>query len=94
MQREVMRYGKGTELTVTRPWGLFLAGAARCPDGKVRRLKRIAGVADTLFTIPAAVEYKRKTVSGYVTLREDDEGERVVEFVPYVNRKNGHLFEV
>lgn len=92
VNREIMAYGQGTNLIVTRPWGLYLGGSARCPDGKVRRLKRISTTADTYSTVPAAVQARGKTVSGYVTVVEDSDGERVIEFVPYSNGKNANVF--
>jgi hypothetical protein len=93
-------YADGTFLTSTQPWGLFMGGAALCPDGKVRRLKRIAGTADTFFSVPAAVEVRGRTVTGYVTVQtreglstptEDDPP--IVKFFPVKNRKNSDAFE-
>lgn len=85
------QYAKGTFLKIQYPWGIYRGGAAMCPDGKVRRLKRISKTADTFFSIPAAVSYKGTTVSGYVSVA-DYEDDRIVKFHPYANLKNGHLF--
>jgi hypothetical protein len=85
-------YSKGTYLWCYKPWDTYAAGAAICPDGKLRRLKRIAFCADTFSTIPASVEYKGKTVAGFVTFKGERPNE-YVEFVPYKFRKNGGLFD-
>ena len=68
MSIETRGYATGTELTQTFPWGLFTTGRAICPDGKVRRLHRIAPTADTFFSVPAAVKVRGRTVSGYITV--------------------------
>jgi hypothetical protein len=76
-----------TYLDQSFPWGLYRGGAALCPDGKVRKLKRIATTADTFFSIPASVTVRGRTVAGYVTVKE-----AVVEFHPYLYRKNHSAF--
>lgn len=63
-------YANGTHLTTSGHWDVFTSGAAMCPDGKVRALKRIAITADTFFSIPAAVRVKGRTVSGFVTVKD------------------------
>ena len=68
MRVERRGYAKGTYLEHTRPWGLYVSGAALCADGKVRKLRRIADTADTYSTVPAAVRVKGKTVTGFVTV--------------------------
>lgn len=92
-------YAKETFLRISYPWGLFQSGAAECPDGIVRRLKRIAQTADTFFSIPASVVAHGKTIAGYVTVETvsglstatiDDPA--IVRFVPYTYRKNGSVF--
>lgn len=94
-----MQYAQGTELKTTQPWGIFISGRALCPDGKVRALKRIAICADTFFSIPAAISFKGKTVSGFVTVETvegfstpTDDDPAIVKFVPYAYGKNGNLF--
>jgi hypothetical protein len=99
MQTQKYEYAKGTHLVRTNAWGLTVSGAAECPDGKVRKLKRISSTPDTFFSIPAAVRVNGKTVAGYVTIetvagntvRFDNDPE-IVRFIPYTYRKNGRVF--
>jgi len=88
---ETRQYARGTSVTVTTPWGLFVKGKAVCPDGKVRTV-RLAQTADTFFSIPASVKYRGKTVAGYATFNEDGDG-RWMEFRVVNNRKNSGAFQ-
>lgn len=95
MNIERTRYGNNTWLSVSYPWGLNVAGAAMCTDGKVRTLKRISETADTFFSVPAAVTVDGKTVSGYVTIEAASGSTHpspsdppVVKFVAYRYGKN------
>ncbi len=63
-------YANDTWLETCTMWDLYCHGAALCSDGKVRALARIAAVADTFFTIPAAVKVDGKTVSGVVAFKD------------------------
>jgi hypothetical protein len=63
---------------------------ALCADG-VRRYARITSEPDTFFSIPAQVKVQGKTVSGFITGRERDDGESDYSFVAYSYGKNGHL---
>lgn len=87
MARDVRHYGHHTHLIVDYPWGHYIGGRVMCSDGKVRSLKRIADTADTFFSIPAAVNVGKRTVTGYVTIDEVN-GESVVLFIAYEYRKN------
>lgn len=74
------------------PWQIPVAVKhCLCPDG-TRRRARITGQADTYFSIPASVTVRGVTVSGFVTGREGENGERDYEFIPYTYRKNAHMF--
>lgn len=64
------QYAMGTYLRTGGPWDVFTGGAALCPDGHVRTLKRIAITADTFFSIPAAVTVRGRTISGYVSVTD------------------------
>lgn len=73
---------------------------ALCPDNKIRKITLTnGGNADTFFSIPARVQVKGKTVTGYVTI-ETKEGystatendPAMVKFVAYVYGKNGAIF--
>lgn len=89
---ETMRYAEGTELRVSRPWGLYQGGKALCSDGKIRALKRISVTADTFFSVPASVRVNGKTVAGYITFDTvGDNARPTVLFKAYTYRKNGHL---
>jgi hypothetical protein len=70
-----------------RPWKVT---KALCADG-VRRTAWIAGEADTFFSIPARVKVKGKTVAGFVTGRDREDGVKDFEFVAYQYRKNAPL---
>src|SRR5574343_1357254 len=63
---KVHEHERETYLVTGGMWGVFVGGAAICPDGKLRKLSRIAPCADSCWTIPASVKYKGKTVSGYL----------------------------
>ena len=59
---------------------------ARCPDGKVHRVK--IGLPDTFFSIPGTCQVRGVRVAGYVCFADDGE----VEFRPYLYRKNHAVF--
>lgn len=95
-----MNYALGTSLE-PHP-GPFSCGYARgkalCSDGKVRALRFTDGIADTFFSVPARVQVKGKTVSGYATVETvegystvTDGDPAVVKFVAYSYGKNGGL---
>ena len=93
-------YADGTYLDVSYPWGGYLGGSAICPDGRSRRLKRIATTADTYFSVPASISYQGRTVSGYVTIEtrdgfsvSTDDDPEVVKFRPNLYGRNGRVFE-
>jgi hypothetical protein len=91
-------YANGTYFQYTMPWSLYVGAAALCPDGKVRKVKRIAETPDTFFSIPASVTYKGKTVAGYLHLKNVAHPfdavafKDAVIFSPYLYRKNGNIF--
>ena len=60
---------------------------ARCPDGKIRRVK--VGVPDTFFSIPATARVSGRTVAGFVSA-SDSTGD--FTFTPYSARKNAGAF--
>jgi hypothetical protein len=61
-----------------------------CSDGR-RRYAKVTAPADTWFSLPARVKVKGKSVSGYLTGRQDEEGREDVEFVSYFYDKNHEL---
>jgi hypothetical protein len=60
---------------------------ALCSDGK-RRYARITGVPDTFFSQPASVSVNNKTVSGYITGCEAEDGSQDYQFRQYSYGKN------
>lgn len=87
MAIKTRKYGEGTYLTQSFPWGVYVGGRAKCSDGKVRTLSRIAQTADTFFSVPATVKVKGRSVAGYISLSDEE----VVTFHAYTYRKNGGL---
>lgn len=58
-----------------------------CPDGR-RRVAIVQGD----FSTHARVKAFGKTVSGFVTGRKTETGQRDYEFIPYLYRKNHDVF--
>lgn len=76
---------------VCYPSGAMLRkGKAICPDGKIRTF--IAGIPDTLSTIPARMKANGKTITGYVSISQDGITEGELVFTPYLYRKNAKAF--
>lgn len=84
------KYGFGTFLTQSFPWGMYRHAAGLCSDGKVRSACRIAPTPDTFFSIPGSVKVGGKTVSGYFS-HEDIQGVTTVLFIQYRYGKNGAM---
>jgi len=68
--------------------GRYLSKVKNCPvAGTTLRLTAtISGEPDTYFSIPAKIQYKRKTISGFISA--DEEG---YHFVPYQYGKNYYI---
>jgi hypothetical protein len=80
------------ELITVGYWGIAVAVKhCLCPDG-VRRRARLTADADTFFSIPATITVKGTTISGFVTGREGDDGERDYEFCVVQGRKHSDFF--
>jgi hypothetical protein len=78
-------------IRVRGPWlRAYSVQHALCSDGK-RRYARITGEADTYFSIPASVNVLGKTVSGYITARECEDGSQDYEFRPFAYGKNAAM---
>jgi hypothetical protein len=67
-----MKSANGSESVQTPgPWSQLAAiRSCPCSDGK-RRTARITGQPDTMFSCPASVKAKGKTVTGFVTTAPD-----------------------
>jgi len=92
-----IKYSQDTSVTVRSPWGFYISARVMCPDGIARNVKRISECADTFFSVPCSVTFKGKTIAGYMTFADThpndyNSTEQHVEFRPYQNRKNAHLF--
>jgi len=95
------QYGFGTSLELEPgPFACgFQRGLAMCSDGKVRAVRFPGGgIADTFFSVPAAVDVDGKRVSGFITVEtaegwttETEDDPAVVKFHAYSERKNGAL---
>ena len=84
-------YAGGTYLRTSTMYDLYSGGAALCPDGVVRKLKRIAITPDTFFSIPAAVSVQGRTVSGFVSVDTANDPECTVIFTAYTYGKNAAM---
>lgn len=93
MKRNTTLYANGTSITQSFPFGIYVFAYVMCPDGKVRKTKRISTTADTFFTIPASVKYKGKTVTGHVWFHHDLIDVQTVMFSPYAYRKHANIFK-
>jgi hypothetical protein len=71
MATDTRKYGKGTSVTQSFPFGFYVRAQVLCSDGKVRPTTRLAETADTFYSVPAAVKVSGKTVSGFLTLEDD-----------------------
>lgn len=79
-----MRYGCGTELTVSSGgFGGFVGGKVLCSDGRVRRLVRVAPFAADFLGPRGAVRVDGRTVSGSVGIGRDESGDEYVDFVAH-----------
>jgi hypothetical protein len=86
MSTSTHKYGKGTSVTQSYPWGIYVRAQVLCSDGKVRATSRIADTAETFFSVPASVKVNGTTVAGYLTIEDN-----VALFVAYTYRKNGAM---
>ena len=92
MKRNTTHYAYGTSITQSYPFGIYVSAYALCPDGRVRKVKRIAQTADSFCTIPASIKYKGKTVAGHLYFSNDITSPAAVMFAPYSYRKHGKIF--
>lgn len=75
------------------PWHQLVAVRhCLCPDGR-RRYVTITSEPDTYSTVPGRVQYRGRTVSGYVTSHETEGFQPDMKFEPIEGRVNSHLFE-
>ena len=87
-------YALNTSVTTCLPWGTFVTARIMCPDGVVRKVKRISITADTWFSVPCSVTVKGKTVAGYMTICDSPDSPfyEAATFRPYTYRKNHVVF--
>ena len=84
------KFGHGTFMVQSFPWGFYRYAAGLCADGVVRTSTRMSSTPDTFFSIPGAVKVRGKTVSGYFT-HGDLDGTTTVMFVAYRYGKNADV---
>lgn len=99
------KYGQGTFFLYGRPDeatylddNIFVGARVLCSDGRVRKCSRISAIADTFYSVPAAVSAYGKTVSGYVTIEtlsgssvETEDDPLVAKFYVYQYGKNADV---
>ena len=72
-------------------WGTPYKAQAECSDG-VMRMVQITGAADTFFSIPARLSFRKTTIAGFVSWHNDhDTDTQTLRFYPYKYRKNHNL---
>ena len=85
-----------TWLQTVGPWGIPEKARVLCADG-VYRIARTAQTANTFFSLPARVQVRGKTVSGFITTEDNPHiAYRTVQgapalgylFIPYQYRRN------
>jgi len=75
------------------PWQVPIAVKhALCEDGR-RRRARITAQADTFFSIPASVNVSGRTVSGFITGCEGEDGAQDYQFIAYSYGKNAAMLK-
>jgi hypothetical protein len=81
------------ELITYGPWQIAVAVThALCEDGR-RRYAKITAQPDTFFSIPAQVKVQGKSVSGFITGREREDGASDYEFIAYAYGRNAALLK-
>ena len=66
-------YSEGTYVTLDMPFGQIVKGKALCSDGKLRAFT-ITGMPDSMFSIPARVAMKGKSVTGFIHFEKTGSG--------------------
>ena len=89
-------YARGTSITMTQPWGVYVTAKAMCSDGKVRKVSRIAQTADSFDSVPASVRVNGKHIAGFITVETEKgftvdmpDDPAIVKFYAYSYLKNG-----
>ena len=77
-----MIYGNGTFFETRGPWDIVCGGAASCPDGKIRKLKKISTEPENFWSIAASINYRGKSVSGFCSIDTKDYECSFVKFIP------------
>lgn len=74
------------------PWQILVkVKNCLCEDGK-RRVAVPVGQPDTMFSQPARIKAFGKTVTGFITVFANENGETDYKFTAYSYRKNGNIF--
>lgn len=67
----------GSYVQTKGPWNVPISGKALCPDGKIRKLKRISHISGNVHDLSCAISYNGKTVSGVIRIVKEG-----LQFVP------------
>lgn len=84
----ISQYAFGTSIETAGPWNIPIGCTAFCPDGKVRKLKRVSVNPKCTYKINGAINLNGKTVSGYVTvinfdgMADDEKYAQMIHFMP------------
>jgi len=83
-----------TSFTTCLPWNIYVTAHVMCPDGIVRKVKRISMTAGTWLSVPCSVTVKGITVAGDMTICDSPDSPfyEAVIFRPYTYRKNHVVF--
>lgn len=89
-----MRYPNGSESVLSHGYfaQIVKVRGAICTDGKARTAY-VTGQPDTVWTVPAKVRVKGKTVSGFLTMAPTYKPNVLEGYIFISNKfgKNGHL---
>ena len=95
--KTISQYAFGTSVETAGPWNIPVGCMAFCPDGKVRKLKRVSINPKSTNKINGAINFNGKTVSAYVTvmnlegMSEEEKYTQMIHFMP--SGTNASFFE-
>ena len=91
-----MKYANGSEPVFScGPWAQLIAVRKALCDDDVARYARVIGQPDTAWTIPARVNVRGKSVTGFLTMTETYKDKTEEGYAFHANKfgKNGHLIQ-
>jgi hypothetical protein len=93
----IVEHAFGTSFETSGPWNIPTACTAFCPDGKVRKLKRVSVNSKFVNKINGSINFNGLTVSGDVTIvnfegmSDDEKSAQMIHFKP--TGVNANVFE-